>query len=180
MNGVGILAVLLGVAIIFVVMFGIGGKGSVGTALDAKKSVESDIGQISGRDATGKRLTETIAFETTPAGAAVTSIDAGGALQTQYGLQPGDVIVEIGPLGRDQINSDSDAKAYLSDAFGRKDSLTILRKGQRLKLPDQRDVGLVATPQPTAPPAAAPAPTDLPRNTPKGQALDLMKKIESH
>ncbi|HEX8341880.1 MAG TPA: hypothetical protein VF624_13315 [Tepidisphaeraceae bacterium] len=186
MNGVGILAVLVGVAVIFVVMFSIGGKGSVGTALDVKKQAESEIGQVSGRDASGKPLTDTIAFESTPGGAVVTAIDAGGALQTQYGLMPGDVLVEIGPVGREQINSDSDAKAFLSQGAGRRDPLKIIRNGQRLTLPDQRDVGLAAAPQAVPPPPSTDTPPSAtppavqPRTTPKGQALDLVNKIESH
>ncbi len=65
---------------------------------------------------------------------AVKSVVPGGIMEKFYGLRADDQIVEIGPLAlRD--NDSGTAMALMQEAYMRKQSLTVLRNGQRLTLP---------------------------------------------
>src|SRR5437016_8139800 len=66
----------------------------------------------------------------------VTNVVAGGPAANYFGLMRGDSIMEIGPLSvRDSVSSREDARAYVTDAYQRKQSLTVIRDGQKIMLP---------------------------------------------
>lgn len=164
MQGVGLLALLLGVALIFYLMFAAGGKGSAGQALEAQKQTQSFGNEISGKDAQGEIVTKSIAFDASNKGIVVQSVTAGGAFATKYGLQAGDVILEIGPLvAKDQAADNTTADAYLRDAYARSEPLVVQRGGQRVTLPT-----------PVGPPG--PNPGNMQRTTPRGQLEDILKR----
>jgi hypothetical protein len=65
----------------------------------------------------------------------VTSVATGGPAETVFGLKKDDAITEIGPLPVDQIvQSDSDAMAFVQDAYQKMQTLTVIRNGQKITL----------------------------------------------
>ncbi|MDB5327168.1 MAG: hypothetical protein JWM57_2737 [Phycisphaerales bacterium] len=160
MQGVGLLALLLGVALIFYLMFAGGGKGSVGQALETKKQSEQQIYSSVGRDQNAKLASDSIQFDTNDKGVVIQAVTAGGAFDTKYGVRAGDVITEIGPLTVKDVAGD--AKGALNLAFARNDTLMVLRSGQRITLP-----------QATAPGYVVPPPQ---RTTPRSQLEGILKQ----
>ena len=162
MQGVGLLALLLGVALIFYLMFGGKGGGSAGQALQVQKQTQSFGNQVSGKDADGKIVTESIKFEAGPKGVVVSTVTAGGAFDRKYGLRAGDVIQEIGSLSaKEQATDDRTADAYLRDAYARDWPLVVQRGTDRLTLPQQ------APETPGVPPVQ--------RTTPRNQLDNILK-----
>jgi hypothetical protein len=162
MHGVGLLALLLGVGLMFYLMFGAGGKGSAGQALEAQQQAQSVGNQLSGKDESGKLVTQSIKFEAGLKGIAVSEVTPGSPFDTLYGLKAGDVITEIGPLdAKTQAADNSTADAFLRTAYAQAQTLTVQRDGQRLTLP-----------QPAAPGTATPAPQ---RTTPRNQLEGILK-----
>lgn len=153
MQGLGLVGLLLVVALVFYLMFGAGGKGSAGTALEAQKQTESVGNQLSGKDDEGQLVTQTIKFEAGSKGIAVNEVTPGSAFETMYGLKTGDVIVEIGPLdAKTQAADNGTADAYLRTAYAQAQTLGVLRDGQKLTLPQPATPGApTATPQRTTP-----------------------------
>lgn len=152
MQGVGLLALLLGVALIFYLMFagGPGGKGSVGQALETKKTTEKQVNEIAGRDEQSKPVTDSITYDTNDKGIVVTSVVPGGAMEQKYGLKAGDIILEVGPLVAKELAGD--AKGSLMLAYSRNDNLIVQRAGQRVTLPIPAAQGVyVPPPQRTTP-----------------------------
>lgn len=186
--GIGLIGLLMGVGLMFYLSFGGGSNpGYVRPALEAKRDTEQLANAVSGRDAQGAPVTDSITFEVEPKGVRVKTVDPQGALAKQFGLIPGDLITEIGPLAADQFATSHDAaRDFMQAQYARPDSWTVVRGTQRIKLPDQRNVGVGTV---TPPPAAPSAPdanvesnpqTNEPRTNPRNQVRDLMKKIESH
>lgn len=116
------------------------GKGYLETVGTAKKQAESQVQAISGRDAQGQPVTASLRLEVVTSsgrssGIRVTSIAADGPIARKYGLQVGDVITEFGPLPAGDFADETAAANQLQDAFQRSLSLTVLRNGQKLTLP---------------------------------------------
>ncbi len=186
--GIGLISILLAAGVIFYLTWGgPGNAGSVRPALEAKRDAEELTNTISGRDSNKVPVTESITYETTPKGIVVKSVIPGGALDVKYGLKPGDIIVELGPLPLEQwTSSDGAAKDFMMAAYGRPDAWVVRRGSQKLTLPQDRNVGAApATPSVDGSPAVAdPSPANPNPNEGRGnarkQAQDLMKKIEQH
>jgi cell division septation protein DedD len=89
----------------------------------------------------------------------VSDVTANSAIQQRYGLQKGDVILQIGPLSvRDNMSSADEAKDFLLDAYQKNQDLVVLRGWDKLTLP---------MPEGAAPAvAAAPAPADSASSAP--------------
>jgi hypothetical protein len=187
MKGLGILALLLGVGLMFYLMFGSGyGKG----VSDANKQMKEDAQGFSGRDAEGTPVTETVTFEPAEKNGKVTGIRIltvvpGGAMEKKYGLRPADIVYGDTASPFDTVVSNADdCKTFLHTAYQYNRPLEVDRSGQKIRLPEQRNVGpapVSATPAPQPP--AVPAPTNQPNNPPANateKTRDLLKKIESH
>ncbi|MGC4033291.1 MAG: PDZ domain-containing protein [Tepidisphaeraceae bacterium] len=177
MQGIGLLGLLVVVALVFYLMFAAGGKGSAGTALEAKKTMETQTYSAVGRDAEGESVSKSIQFDTDNKGIVVKDVTAGGAMDTKYGLKAGDVILEVGPLiVKEQAG---DAKGMLELAYARSETLVVLRGTQRIKLPDDRNVVAVPTPAPAQPQAQTPPPAEpQPAAQPPQQRMTPRRQIE--
>jgi len=186
--GVGLISILLAAGLIFYMTWGgPGNPGYVRPALEAKRDTEKMANAISGRDEKGQAVTDSITYEATAKGILIKTVVPGGALDVKFGLNPGDLITELGPLTVDQFSgSDATARDYMQAQYARPDSWTIRRGNQRLSLPQDRNVGITPVPTPTPAPAGSDPsaqPNQNPpeqRTNPRKQANDLMKKIEQH
>lgn len=97
--------------------------------------------QISGRDTDGTPISQTMTLDPQSAngkltGVLVEKIDAGGAMQQYYGLQPGDLIVEVGSMAMPDMNNNGDlAVSLVQQAYQQQQKLVVMRNGQRIDLP---------------------------------------------
>ena len=133
------------------------GRGDDGEAAENSFTVDADFG--------GSRLKALV----------VTGVTNGGAMQTYYGLLPGDRITAIDGtrIHEKSNNDDAMAKAQVAEAFGRRQTLTVDRGGQVLTLPVPAGAGVAGSvapaPAPGSPGAtgatgAAPATPPAPRS----------------
>ena len=128
------------------------------------KTAQDDARQIAGRDENNAPVTDAVTLDGQDrngrmVGAVVADIVAGSTLQSHYGLQKGDVIMEMGPLSvKDHMGSPSEAKDFLLDAYQKQQPLIVMRGSERLALPEDPMFGrtAAAAPSPTAPPTGSP------------------------
>ncbi len=94
----------------------------------------------------------------------VTNVTTGGAMQTYYGLLPGDRIVGVnGSKVNDVSNGDDGlAKALVAEAFQKRQTLTVDRAGQSVTLPVPAGSTAGASPAAGAPAPAPSAPAPAP------------------
>lgn len=161
----GLVALLLSVGIILFLLagpLGKGGRSYLQTVTDVKKEKEPQVQQWGGKDVKGRALYDTIELAPWPEtgrmrGAVVDTIDTTGPAATFYGLQTGDVIVQIQSqqVGGSIISDEEAAEAFLTDAFARSAPIVVEREGQELILPAQQ----TGSPGPT-PSAGDPGATD--------------------
>lgn len=144
--GFGLLALLITMAIILVLLAGRGGgctgQSYLQTVTNVKKEKEPIVQQWGGKDVRGRALYDTIQLVPWPEsgamrGAQVETVDATGPAATFYGLQAGDVIIQINSqaVGGYVITSADDAEAYLTDAFRYSAPIVIRRNGEEMTLP---------------------------------------------
>lgn len=181
----GMVSLLITVAIILYMMVGTGYTGAVAKQ---NKQMKQQVNVLGGMDPSGRMLaTNSIRTHIDRTGGGkpkliVDDVMADGPMQERYGLKPKDQIVEIGSLDVTMsVSNIDDATAFLHDAYARNQTLTVMRGGTRLTLPDaaheaavarrKRDAERAALPTPTTAPAATPAPAEDNRN-PLQRALD--------
>lgn len=188
----GLVSLLVVVAIILILfsMYSI-------PAAKRGKVAQNQARQIAGRDEDNAPVTDAVTLDAQDRngrmeGAVVTSIVPNSALQQRYGLQNGDVILEMGPLSvKTNMSSASEAKDFLLDAYQKSQPVVVMRGSERLTLPQDaaRAAARVPAPSPTAaadgPQASAQQPTQAspdkgaqkkPAGGLQGQ-LDLIKNI---
>ena len=138
------------------------------------KKAQDQARQMAGRDEDGARVTDAVMLDANDRGGkmesvVVTDIKDDSALQQRYGLQKGDVIVEMGPLAvRGQMHSPEEAKDMLQDAYQKNYNLVVIRGFDRLTLPMPEGTAPAAASAAapgarkaaTTPPAATDAPAD--------------------
>ena len=140
------------------------------------KRAQDDARQIAGRDENNAPVTDAVTLDAQDrngrmVGAVVANITPGSTLQNHYGLQKGDVIMDMGPLSvKDHMGSPSEARDFLLDAYQKQQPLVVMRGWERLTLPLDPAVAAAApaAPSPTAPvpgtdasaPAASPPSPD--------------------
>jgi hypothetical protein len=134
------------------------------------KVAQNQARQIAGVDEDNVPVTDAVTLDAKDRngkmeGAVVTSITPGSALQKRYGLQNGDVILEMGPLSvRENMSSASEAKDFLLDAYQKDQSVVVRRGSERFTLPQDMARAAAAT-------ARAPAPGATPSaETPQASA----------
>jgi hypothetical protein len=149
--------------------------------------------EIAGRDEDNAPVTDAITLDAQDRngrmeGAIVTDVTAGSAIEKKYGLQKGDVILEMGPLSvKEHMSSAAEAKDFLLDAYQKSQPLVVLRGFDRLTLPmpAQARNAAASAPPPVAEPGQAAdastpaAPTTPPQRKPGGLQgqLDLIRSI---
>jgi hypothetical protein len=130
-------------------------------------SAREEARQIAGRDENNAPVTDAILLDSHDRagrmeGALVKDILAGSTLQNYYGLQKGDVILEVGQVAiKNNISSPDEAKDFLLYAYQRNEPVVVLRGSERLVLPigaPARNAAAVAPAGPAAPGEAATAP----------------------
>src|SRR3954447_22221854 len=90
--------------------------------LKQTKSTRQQAQQIAGRDEDNAPVTDAITLDAKDRngrmeGAVVTDVVAGSAIQVKYGLQKGDVILELGDLTvKEYMSSPGEAKDFLLKA----------------------------------------------------------------
>jgi hypothetical protein len=128
------------------------------------KTMRDDAQQLAGRDENNEPVHHAVTLDAQDrAGkmeaAVVTGITAGSTLETHYGLQKGDVIVELGQVTvKGNIHSADEAKDFLLYAYQRNEPVVVLRGGERLSLPmpaPARNAAATAGPSAESPSAAA-------------------------
>ena len=148
----GLVSLLVVVAIILILfsMYSI-------PAAKRGKVAQEQARQIAGRDEDNAPVTDAVTLDAKDRngkmeGAVVTSITPGSALQKRYGLQNGDVILEMGPLSvKENMSSASEAKDFLLDAYQKDQAVVVMRGSERFTLPQDMARAAAAT-------ARAPAP----------------------
>jgi hypothetical protein len=105
--------------------------------------IRKDAEQISGRDADGTPVADTMSLEAHSTNGKLDSlwvkdIAIGGAMQRYYGLQKDDQIVEIGEMAVKDCNNDGDLAISLAQqAYQEKKPLVVMRNGQHVALAGQ-------------------------------------------
>ena len=157
------------------------------------KTMRDDAQQLAGRDENNEPVHHAVTLDAQDrAGkmeaAVVTGITAGSTLEKHYGLQKGDVIVELGQVTvKGNIHSADEAKDFLLYAYQRNEPVVVLRGGERLSLPmpaPARNAAATVGPAAESPTAAAadaaqpPAQEQPPQKKPAGGLegqLDLIR-----
>jgi hypothetical protein len=136
--GFGLIGLLLSMGIILWMFAGPMGGGSYGKTLASKnQEAREQVQQFSGRDDTGRRLSETLTLEEADRGVRVATVESTGIAATHFGLLENDVILQIGPMvvGDVLIPDVAAAQDFLDDAFAKNRSIIVLRDGKELTLP---------------------------------------------
>ena len=166
------------------------------------KKAQDQARQIAGRDEEGAPVTDAIKLDAQDRNGKmesvlVTDITPNSALQQRYGLQKGDVILQMGELTvRDSMSSPDEAKDFLLKAYQEGRNLVVIRGWDKLTLPmppGSAPVAAAATAKPTGPgeqadatatpnkakepEQAAPAPKPRDNRGALERQLDLIKNI---
>jgi len=96
--------------------------------------------QISGHDSNGVPAMDSFRSEEYDrgnqfAGIKITNVMRGGAMDTYYGLKPGDIVLNIGGLDVTALGDYGSANAELQEAYQRQEGLTVDRGGKQISLP---------------------------------------------
>lgn len=164
----GLAGILVVIGVIVYLMGGSGGTlDQAQTALRAGETAREQVAQASGRASDGRRASQTAVLEAQSDGGRtrsvlVVSIEPESPLATHYGLRRNDSIVEIGPMKvADIVTSSEDADDFIDDAYGRRQTLTVVRDG-----------GTITLPQAPAPGGGA--------GDPLQRQLDAIQRVPSH
>jgi hypothetical protein len=136
--GIGVLSLLIVVAIILFAAFHGPNGGYVPTVVQTGQTAQSQANQIAGRDQNGVPIQQTIALdEDSPngqlRGLIVKQLMPTSPLATDYGLLPGDEIVEAGDY--DVRGSEPElAKDMVYQSYSSNKPLVVLRNGQKVTL----------------------------------------------
>ena len=105
------------------------------------KKTQDTARQMAGRDEEGQRVTDAVTLDSQDRNGKmesviVTDITPNSALQQRYGLQKGDVILQMGELAvRDSMSSPDEAKDFILKAYQENRDLIVIRGWDKLTLP---------------------------------------------
>ena len=144
--GIGLLALLLGVALMFFLFagpLGPGGSSYGGNLAKKNNEAKATANRFAGRDADGQRVADSLVLTPFPEtgdlrGFTIESVTPGGVAETHFGLEPGDVIEQVGVMpvgGPGGLTGVDGARDFLDDAFARRLALKVRREGETLELP---------------------------------------------
>lgn len=129
-------------------------------------SARQQAQQIAGRDEDNAPVTDAMVLEAQDhngrmEGAVVKSVVAGSAIETHYGFQAGDVILQLGELTvRDSMNSPGEVKDFLLKAYQENRPVVVMRGFERVTLPLEvpaRNAAASAAPPTQQAPGLSPA-----------------------
>jgi hypothetical protein len=177
----GLVGILVVVGVIVWLMGSKGGMLDKTRAdLQAGERAKQQINVIAGNSADGQiKFRDSITIDLATSGGKtqgllVTSINTAGPAYTYFGLQKGDVVIDLGQMGKvaGQTWSADEALDWLDDAYRKQQHIVVVRSGQNITLP-----------QPGGTVAPAPTNAQQPANTksnPLGDQLDAIQKIPTH
>jgi hypothetical protein len=155
------------------------------------KHARAQAAQFAGKDeATGGRVADSITLSAETSGSKVgsilvTALVPGGPMQTYFGLQRDDSITAVNGLDIRDFNDGELSKAMVLEAYQRKQTLTVIRGGQELVLPQPATANAApapaqtAAPVPAAAPAAARSKSGQP-SSPLSSQLDAIQAVPTH
>lgn len=153
----------------------------------ARQEAEQISGQMD-----GMRTTESITMEPQSSGGRtntllVTKLVVGGPMEKYFGLKRNDSIVAINGMKVRDWNDGEMAVAQALEAYQRKGTLTVIRDGQELTLPQQSAAGVAAGAaaagagqQPAQGAGQSSGGTTGAGDSSLQSQLDAIKKIETH
>jgi hypothetical protein len=139
MQGIGLLALLVVLAIILVLF-----AQHTSQVASVNKEVRPQVEQIAGVDESGKPVTHTYTLQAVNEnghlkGLKVVQLAPSSPMRKFYGLQEGDIITEASPQGGVMMSvKDNDASTmrdYVAAGYQAKQPLLVLRDGKQLTLP---------------------------------------------
>ena len=158
------------------------------TVISTANVAREEVKQIGGysEDMTPAANSATIEQQQTPSGKleslVVKDVITGGALQKYFGLQAGDVIIEVNGMKVSETpgNDPELSKAWLIEAYQKKQPITVVRDSKRLTLPQPAATPTApgATPAAGTTPPAAAAPAES--SDPLQRQLDSIQKVPTH
>jgi hypothetical protein len=143
--------------------------------IKAGNKAKQQVNVIAGNSADGEypfRKTVTLDLATSGGktqGLLITSVNPAGPAATYYGLQKGDVVIDLGQMGpvKNQTWSAEEALDWLDDAYRKQQRIIIIRNGQSITLPQ-------------TPAAPANSNANSSNSNPLGQQLEAIQKIPTH
>jgi hypothetical protein len=134
---IGLVGLLVGVGILMMLY-----ASSTPVVTSSGVKAQEEVRQLAGQSRDGTmRFSESIALEPSTSGGKtvaliVLSVDAVGPAATHFGLQRDDMITAIGPLSvKDHVTSGEEGVDYLTDAYQRQQTITVIRNDQTITLP---------------------------------------------
>jgi hypothetical protein len=165
-SGLGLLSLLITMVIILMLFAGrgCGGQSYLGLLARTKKEKEPLVQQWGGKDVRGRPFWESLDLEGWPdtgsvKGLEVTRVDPFGPAATHFGLQTGDIIVEIGlhEVGGPIVDTPVAGGEFLTEAFARNFPIKVRRGEQVLTLPSGKPPAPGTGAFPQANPSQTPA-----------------------
>jgi hypothetical protein len=137
--GIGVLSLLIVIAIILFAAFSGPHGGYVPTVVQTGQNAQSQAQQIAGRDENGVPIQQTITLEEDSPngqmrGLVVKKLLPTGPLATDFGLLPGDEIVEAGDMDLRGQSDPELAKDMVYQSYSTNKPLVVLRNGQKVTL----------------------------------------------
>lgn len=157
------------------------------TVVKEGNKAREEAEQLSGQQ-DGMRTSESVTLEPQASGGRTTSLlvtrlVTGGPMETYFGLKRNDSIVEVSGMKVRDLNDGEMAVAQALEAYQRKGTLTVVRDGRTITLPNQTAAGTAAT----AGTAAAPQAPQQGAGQTEGSGgsslqnqLDAIQKIKTH
>ena len=141
----GLIGLLVAIGVIVWIISAVGAP-SMQNAANVQKNVKPKVEQIAGKDsATGEDARKSISLDASSrngkmTGVLVTALTPGGAFEKYFGLQRGDVIIEIAPAGGafmpvSDMSTPAEAKDQLLSAFQNSQQIVVMRNEQKATLP---------------------------------------------
>ena len=138
----GLVSVLVTLGVIILIFNSFSGS-YTGEVIKSGQKAREEVSQIAGMDADGVKATDSISlYPEAPGGKVdnliVRALLPGGPMEKYYGLKVGDCIIATSEMDLRGMTDPELAKAMVFDAYAKKRELTVLRDGEKTKLPAGR------------------------------------------
>jgi hypothetical protein len=144
MQALGLVGLLVVVAILIMLW-----ANSTSQVAKTSKQVRPQVEQLAGVDPSGGRVTDTYSLDRVEEngrfrGLRVTQLAPNSPMRSFYGLQDGDLIIEVGASGAMMAARDNDAetlKSLVASAYQTKQPLVVERDGKPVTLEGNKSPG---------------------------------------